>query len=161
MTYNAYNNAASAGNLTPRMLKGLLLEMAVDQALDILGIMHTHNDFDDYANQSGGVDFQTEDCVIEVKNWSDKTNVDHETLRREVVNRFMDTGDSRKLLIISKLGIFLIDWLKGFHIETLSLSLDVIPSNYSFTVNLLVSKLKPFFQNNTKSSSNSLYGVND
>ena len=161
MTYDAYNNAAYAGTLTPKMLKGLLLEMAVSQALDILSVQHTHNNFDDYANQTGGIDLQTEEYVIECKNWSEKTNIDSDTLKSEVVSRFLNYGDFRKLLIISRLGIVLIDWLKGFQVQTISLGLDLKPNNYSFMVNLLVYKLKPLFQKNPNSSCNSLYGVSD
>ena len=143
--------------ITDKQLKGMLLEMAVSQALDILGIQHIHNDWDNYARMNGGVDIITDEWLIECKNWTYKTNVDMETLKTEVVDRFIDS-DSKNMLVISCIGSGLILRLKKFSIQVVTLGTDVTPNNYSSIVNLLLFKLSPLLLKKPYIHSNSLYG---
>jgi hypothetical protein len=136
-------------NTTSNQFKGMLLEMAVSQALDILGIQHSHNNWNNYAKEQGGVDIITSEYLIECKNWTHRTNIDMETLMNEVVARFWDS-DCKNMLVISCLGSILIERLNKLNIQTVVLNLDVTPNNYSLAVKILILKLKPFFSKEGK-----------
>ena len=119
----------------------MLLEMATSQALDQLGIPHNHNDWDSYAKEQGSIDIITEEYFIECKNWTEKSHRNLETLRREVINRYPESSN-KKLLLISWLSNNLIFQLNSVGISTINLGFVCTGNSYSFTVRLLIDKLK-------------------
>jgi hypothetical protein len=88
-------------------VKGLLMEKAISRALNIMGVRHKHNPFNNtypcYQNQRPDIVVQKLDTVIECKNLN-KKQVDHLTrawIDKHVIDRPYNKGYKHKLVLFS------------------------------------------------------------
>jgi hypothetical protein len=103
----AFDRYIQKKNLNKNEIKGMLLEKALSNALEVLEIRHNHNPFDItypcYQNKSPDIIIEKLKIVIECKNLS-KKQVDHlskDWLDRNIIDRPYNKGYERMLVLFS------------------------------------------------------------